>query len=403
MGVLNEIFAVKRSDSAKLVGSNTFFSIADLLTGSGSAATGKTALTISAFYNGVNIIANDIAKLPKGVYIKDGESRIKDSKHPINYLLNTEPNGLMTAFDFWRINVASTIIKGNGYSRIHKNKESGIEEAYEFLDYEHVKVYKKGLKLFYEYKGETIPSEDMLHFKGFGFDGLVGMGVVSFAAKNLGVILDANAYASEIYKDRGIGYGVIESDNAVESTNKKLIEDGFSTKMASKNKFKVPLLDEGMKYKSIQITPAEAQFLETNKYAVLEVCRWLNLNPHKLKDLSAGTYSNVYQQSIEHVSDSIVPWALMMQQEVIRKSFVKGDNRYFVMNINALLKGDLESKRNYYTAMVYAGIYTRNEVRALEEMNPIDGLDEILQPVNMQALSIANELLNQQKDGNPSK
>jgi len=309
----------------------------------------------------------------------------------------------MTAFDFWRINIVSSILKGNGYSKIHRNKTSGVEEAYEFLNHDDVRVFKQGLKLFYRYKGEVIPSEDMLHFKGFTLDGLVGVGVVTFAAKQLGVMLDSNAYASEVYSDRGVGYGVIESDKPVHPDNKKLIEQGFSDKMASKNKFKVPLLDEGMKYKSIQITPAEAQFLETNKNGILEVCRWLNLNPHKLKDLSAGTYSNVYQQSIEHVGDSIVPWAMMAEQEVIRKSFEKNSNRYFKMNINALLKGDLESKRNYYTAMVYAGLMTRNEVRALEEMNPIDGLDEILQPVNMQALSIAMELANQQKNGDSSK
>ena len=400
MGVLNEIFAVNRSETATQVGLNGIFSFTDLLSsGAGTSANGKTSLTIAAFYNGVNIIANDIAKLPKSVYIKNGESREKDSQHPINYLLNTAPNDLMTAWDFWRINIISVIIKGNGYSRIHRNQTTGIEEAYEFLDPGDVKVYKKGLKLFYKYKGEDIPSEDMLHFKGFSFDGLVGVGVITFAAKQLGVMLDSNNYASEVYKDRGIGYGVIESDKGIDSTNKKLIEDGFASKMASKNKFKVPMLDEGMKYKSIQITPAEAQFLESNKNGILEVCRWLNLNPHKLKDLSAGTYSNVYQQAIEHVGDSIVPWAMMAEQEVIRKSFERNDNRYFKMNINALLKGDLESKRNYYTAMIYAGVLTRNEVRALEEMNPIDGLDEILQPVNMQALSIAMELQKQQGNG----
>jgi HK97 family phage portal protein len=148
------------------------------------------------------------------------------------------------------------------------------------------------------------------------------------------------------------------------------------------------MLDEGMKYKSISITPAEAEFLETNKYGVLEVCRWLNINPHKIKDFSAGNYANVYQQSIEHVQDSIIPWTTRIEQEVTRKTFQKGSDKYFRMNVNALLRGDLTSKKDYYTAMTYAGVYTRNEIRALEEMNPIDGLDEILQ---------------QNDDGNSSK
>jgi len=100
---------------------------------------------------------------------------------------------------------------------------------------------------------------------------------VTFAAKQLGITIDAQTYQQEVYKDRGLGYGVIESDKAVEANNKKAIENGFSEKMASDNKFKVPMLDEGMKYKSITISPAEAQFLETNNAGVLEVSRWLNI------------------------------------------------------------------------------------------------------------------------------
>ena len=175
--------------------------------------------------------------------------------------------------------------------------------------------------------------------------------------------------------------------------------------MSGASKFKVPMLDAGMKYKSISISPAEAQFLETNKSGVLEVCRWLNIAPHKLKDITSGNYSNIYQQSIEHVQDSIMPRAVSREQELDAKLFSKKEQLtiYTKFNISALLRGDLAMKQGFYTAMVYAGIYTRNEVRALEDMNPIDGLSEILQPVNMQALSMANQLIKEQQNGNSSK
>lgn len=407
MGVLNDIFTTKRAAETTPVngGFSGVFDLSGWL-GGGTAttmATPKTALTISAFYNGVEQLSNDIAKLPKSVYIKDGESRNKDSENPINYLLNKAPNDLMTAFDFWKIMVVSAIIKGDGFARIVRNAQSGIEESYYFLDYDDVKVFKQGNKLIYMYKGEVISSEDMIHLKYFSFDGLRGISLIKFAAKQLGITLDAQNYGAEVYKDKGIGYGVLETEKTVNVDNKKAIEAGFSAKMTSGAKFKTALLDEGFKYKSITITPAEAQFLETNKNGVLEICRWLNINPHKVKDFSSGTYANVYQQSIEHTQDSIMPWAIRIEQEIDRKSFPKDSNKYFKININALLRGDLESKRNYYTAMIYAGIMTRNEVRALEEMNPIDGLDEILQPVNMQALSIAMELQKNSGDGNSSK
>ncbi|MNF81467.1 Phage portal protein [compost metagenome] len=233
----------------------------------------------------------------------------------------------------------------------------------------------------------------------------MGVGIVTFAAKQLGITIDAQTYQQEVYKDRGLGYGVIESDLKVDAKNKQAIEAGFSTKMASESKFKVPMLDEGMKYKSITISPAEAQFLETNNAGVLEICRWLNIAPHKLKDITSGTYSNIYQQSIEHVQDSMMPRVISREQELNNKLFSVKEAGviYTKFNLAVLLRGDLEMKQKFYTSMVYAGIYTRNEVRALEDMNPIDGLDEILQPVNMQALSMANQLIAEQNNGNSTK
>jgi len=365
---------------------------------SGTTANDKTAFGVSAFYNGVDQLSNDIAKLPKSVKRKNGANREDYSEHPVNYLISNEPNSMMTAFDFWKLVVVLTIIKGNAFCEIIKNKVSGKTESFINLDNADVKVFELDNKLYYTYKGRTILSEDMLHYKAFSFDGKIGVSVIAFAAKQLGVILDSQNYQQDLFKDKGIGYGVIESDTAVEKGNKKAIEDGFALKMSSQNKFKVPMLDDGMKYKSISISPAEAEFLETNKYGVLEVCRWLNIAPHKLKSLDNASFSNIQHQGIEHVQDSLLPWIMRLEQETARKVFTDEEKLtcYIKFNEKMLLRGDMEARKNFYTSLVYSGVMTRNEARALEDMNPIDGLDEVLQPVNMQALSMANELLQQQ-------
>jgi HK97 family phage portal protein len=359
----------------------------------GTVATKKTAFTLSAFYNGVEQLSNDIAKLPKTVKQKSGNDRLDFNEHPINYLISQSPNDMMTAFDYWKVNVVSVIIRGNAYSRIIRNKNTGRIEALIHLDSDDVRVFLDNNRLYYVYKNETILSDDMLHFKHLSFDGIVGIPVITFAAKQLGISIDSQTYQQEVYKDRGLGYGVIESDLSVTGTNKKMIEDGFSSKMAGNSKFKVPMLDEGMKYKSISISPGEAQFLETNKNGVLEICRWLNIAPHKLKELGNANYSNIQQQSIEHVQDSILPWIIRFEQELSKKIFTDQEKQtlYVKFNEKSLLRGDLEARKNYFTAMVYAGIMTRNEARGYEDMNPIDGLDEILQPVNMQGVTIANQ------------
>jgi HK97 family phage portal protein len=114
--------------------------------------------------------------------------------------------------------------------------------------------------------------------------------------------------------------------------------------------------------------------------------------------LDDANYSNIQHQSIEHVQDSLLPWIMRLEQETARKVFTDEEKKfaYIKFNEKVLLRGDMEARKNFYTSLVYAGVMTRNEARALEDMNPMEGLDEILQPANMQALTMANELLQQQ-------
>lgn len=381
-GLLDQVFRPLDSSSSNLLDFLPFFKV-----GGKTVATPQTALTLSAFYNGVDQLSNDIAKLPKSVYKKEGDSRMRFTEHPLNYLISTEPNEMMTAFDFWKLVVVLVILKGNCFVLI-KRDSNGELLSLVIQDNSQVIVSRKDDKLFYTIKGDVYLSAEVLHFKAFSLDGITGVSVIKYAAHNLGVNLDAQEYASDIYSDRGLGYGVIESDKKVDNTAKKLISEGFTTKMSEKNKFKVPVLDEGLSYKAISVTPAEAQFLETNKYSVTEIARWLNIAPHKLKDLTNANYSNIQAQSIEHVQDSLLPWIMRIELELDRKMFSREDSEkmYVKFNEKVLMRGDSEARKNYLTQLVYAGIITRNEARALEDMNPLEGLDEVLTPVNSQLL-----------------
>ena len=395
--IFNEMFQKRSTAASSSV--TSFLDFGFLNNTTLTAFSSQKALTISAFFNGVDQISNDLAKLPKSIFMNDGTSRLPLPQHPVNYILSASPNDIMTSFDFWKVTTTTVILKGNSFAIIQKGKNSGQQESWQFVEYQDITVFRTDNKLIYKYKGKFIDSANVLHFKGFSLDGVMGIGVISFAAAQLGILLEAQTYASTVFENRGIGYGVIESDSDVNIDNKRKIEEGFVAKMMQKSPFKVPMLDNGMKYKSIAISPAESQFLETNKNGVIEVCRWLNIAPHKLKDLSGATFSNIYQQSIEHVQDSILPWVIRFEQELNRKVFTDSEKitHYTKFNVNFLMRGDLEQRRNYLTQLVYAGIITRNEARAYEDMNPIVGLEEPLQPVNMQALSIANELNKQQK------
>jgi HK97 family phage portal protein len=307
----------------------------------------------------------------------------------------------MTPFTFWKTVETLRLIKGNCYVQRIINPANGQDLSWHIRENQDVQVYEDNDTLWYKYKGKLYPASDWLHFKAFSEDGKVGVGVVTYAAKSLGVSLENQDFGQNVFKNRGLTYGTIETDKSVDPKNAKIIEQKFSEKLSSKEVHNVALLDEGFKYNKISITPAEAQFLETNKNGIVEVCRWLNIAPHLLKDLTNANYSNIYQQSIEHVQLSVLPRVISKEQEINYKCLSSSEqmSTYVKFNINSLLRGDLDAKAKFYTSMAYAGIYTRNEVRELEDLNPVEGMDEPLQPVNMQALSIANQLINEQDNG----
>lgn len=354
-----------------------------------SIATAKTSLTLSAFFNGVDQLSTDIAKMPKAIYRKTDRVREKLHTHPANYLIATAPNEIMTAFDFWRVIVLLMLLKGEAFVKIYRNATTGEEEFFEILDNEKVDVKKTDHKLIYAISGKQINSADILHFKGFTLNGIRGISVISFAAANLGVQLDAHNYGAEMYSKRGMGYGVIESDSEVKNENKEKIVSGFKARMNEPGAFRVAALDFGLKYKSIGITPAEAQFLETGRFSIEDIARWLNMPVHKLKSLTNANFNTLEQQNMQYVVDCLMGWTAKIEAELNRKLFPKNHptDDYVKFNEKVFLRGDLKSQAEFYTKMVYAGIYDRNEIRALEDLNPREGLDEILTPVNMELMS----------------
>jgi len=355
-----------------------------------SIATPKSSLTLSAFFNGVDQLSTDIAKLPKGVYRKTGDSRER-IEHPANYLMEVAPNELMTAFDFWRVVVIKMILKGETIVKIHRN-QAGEEEFFEILENnEEVDVIKKNMKLYYVYKDEVLLSADVLHFKNFTLDGIRGVSVIKYAAHDLGIQLDSKKYSADVYTNRGLGYGVIESDSEVKDDNKKKLAEGFKARMSEKGPIKVAVLDFGLKYKSISITPAEAQFIESGRFGIEDIARWLNMPLHKLKSLVDSNFSTLEQQNTQYVVDCLMGWAKKIESELKRKLFPKDHpfEDYVKFNEKGMLRGDSRSQADFYTKMIYAGVFTPNEVRRLEDMNPIEGLDEPFKPVNMELLAHA--------------
>ena len=361
--------------------------------------TQNSSLTLSAFYNGIEILTNDIALPTKSVYKKDGDNRQSLSNHPVNYLIAKRPNQYMTSFMFHKMMGQFAILKGNAYALIERNKHTAKPIAYQLIT-QPVKVVIHNAKLFYtvKYKDKSVtyPSDDILHIPGFSYNGITGISVIQHAARSLGVALAAQDYSSEYYNSKGLGSGFIKSDNSLDSPAKERLSKGFSDILSANNLWSVPVLDEGMSFHPIQITAAEAQFLLTSKHGVSEVARWLNIPPHKLKLISDSNHSITEIGEIIHNQDSVLPWVTKFEQEYNAKLFTeKEKSDHFVkFNMNILMRADIKSQAEYFSKMIFNGVMTRNEVRALLDLNGLDGLSQPLTPVNAQLMEQITAKLN---------
>ena len=385
-------FTLRSSAIGNEVGGLNMFQRISGATGLSNYSGNNGALTLSAFYNGIEIICNDFAKLPKGVFQKTPDGKGREAiAHPVKYLIDKRPNQYMTSFQFDKLNLMYAILKGNGYAIKEYNDITGEITAMQIVDQDKtpVTVTKSNSKLFYKIAGKTYPSDDILHIPGFSFNGITGVGVITHAARSLGTSLAVDTFASDYYDGKGVGMGVLTTSKQMDPDAKTRYSSALSDMFARKSKWIVPVIDEASKFEHIKITPQEAQFIVSSEHGINEIARWLNINPQKLKHYKDINNSITESLERQHVNDSILPWAIKFQQEYDTKLFSPAEiaaGIYTKFNTNSLLSADMVQQADTWSKLIFAGVYTRNYVRSLLELNPLDGLDEPLTPVNTQIM-----------------
>jgi len=365
-----------------------WFGFGSAVTSNKKTITAHGSMKISGFFCGVRNISDSLAVLPKQVYSRDGDKRTALLDHPITKLIYRTPNLCMTAFTFWRSFAVCMLVKGNGFAQIVRNG-AGWPVELKLLHPDDVTVYESEGQLYYKVTGidRWLFSDEMFHVPGFTFDGKVGVSVIRYAADNLSMNLSADAFAVDAYDDRAITYGVIETDTTgLNESGKKNLKKIFEANLNTGKKNRVTVLDDGMKYKPISLSPQEAMFIEAKASGVADIARWLNIPLHKLHVSGEGGYNFLVQMSMEYLQATIQPLAEQIKQEVERKLITergKSTGEYAYFNYKKLLEVDPKTRAEYYKNMVYIKAMNPNEVRKLEDMNPYDGGDEFLQMANM--------------------
>jgi HK97 family phage portal protein len=354
-------------------------------TTSGKRVNERSAMQMTAVYSCVRILSEAVASLPLHFYMYDENgSKKKAIEHPLYFLLHDEPNPEMTSFVFRETLMTHLLLWGNAYAQIIRNGKGEIIALYPLMpDRMTVNRDEKG-RLYYEYLTHTddvpinkdtvvkLNSTDVLHIPGLGFDGLVGYSPIAMAKNAIGLSIAAEEYGSKFYANGAAPSGVLEHPGTLKDPT-KVRESWTQTFGGSHNSHKVAVLEEGMKYTPISISPNEAQFLETRKFQINEIARIFRVPPHMVGDLEKSSFSNIEQQSLEFVKYTLDPWVSRWEQAMVRSLLSKDDKKkYFIkFNVDGLLRGDYQSRMNGYSIGIQNGFMSPNDVRELENLDLI--------------------------------
>ena len=383
MGIFSGLFRTRDAPQNRTAGSSYSFFLGQ--SSSGKRVNERSAMQMTAVYSCVRILSEAIASLPVHVYkYNDSGGKEKALDHPLYFLLHDEPNPEMTSFAFRETLMTHLLLWGNAYAQVIRNGKGEVVALYPLMPDRMTVDRDKNGHLYYKYtkSNDDAPTmetgsvildpSDVLHVPGLGFDGLVGYSPIAMAKNAIGLAIAAEEYGSKFYANGAAPSGVLEHPGTLKDPAR--VRDSWnSTFGGSSNSHKVAVLEEGMKYTPISISPNEAQFLETRKFQINEIARIFRVPPHMVGDLEKSSFSNIEQQSLEFVKYTLDPWVVRWEQALQRTLLSEEEKKtlFFKFNVEGLLRGDYASRMNGYATARQNGWMSANDIRELEDLDRI--------------------------------
>ena len=384
MGILQGIFKARDKPKDALGGSRYSFFFGS--TSAGKPVNEQTAMQMTAVYSCVRILSETLAGLPLHVYkYNDSGGKEKNLKHPLYKLLHDEPNPEMTSFAFRETLMSHLLLWGNAYAQIIRNARGEVISLYPLMPNKMTVDRDSSGRLFYLYQrgSEDAPSlgkenqvylstSDVLHIPGLGFDGLVGYSPIAMAKNAVGLAIATEEYGAKFFANGASPGGVLEHPGTIKDPA-RIKESWNAAYQGSDNAHRVAVLEEGMKYQPIGISPEQAQFLETRKFQINEIARIFRVPPHMLADLEKSSFSNIEQQSLEFVKYTLDPWVVRWEQSMCRALLMESEkpNVFIKFNVDGLLRGDYVSRMSGYATARQNGWMSANDIRELENLDRI--------------------------------
>jgi len=384
-------------------------------TASGAAVSNYTALNYTALWSCVRVICKAVSTMPLHLYERlEAGGKQRAVNHPIYAVINSRPNSEMVALTFKDTLTAHVLTWGNGYAEIERNKD-GYPMALWPLTPNRVTPERNKITREIQYKvtlpdgdHQTLKKYQVFHLAGPGFDGTKGYSVLTMFRESVGLGLSLQEYAARFFGNGAMPGGVLEHPGALSKpAQDNLRESWYEMHQGLEKVHRLAILEEGMKYQQIGMTPEDAQMLESRKFGQLEMASIFQIPPHKVGNLDRATFTNIEHQAQEFLTDTLLYWLTLWEQTTQWKLLSEADQqRYFAEFLTAsLLRGDLKSRYDAYAVGRQWGWLSADDIRDKENENSLpDGQGkDYWMPLNMRPVNMAGHSEPQKSDGGEKK
>lgn len=355
------------------------------------------SLCVSTAYRCIDLLSKSVANLPIRYKKRKGTIFLEDQADSLTYLLNIEPDKSMNAFDFWRQVVIEVLCTGNAYIVPYYSSAKGgwyrlalcgrgsVSHNLETDTYT-VNDYTNGIYGVFD-------ESRMIHIKGMpGYQPKTGVSVLTYARITMNTAAAGDQESLKRIANGGTVKGILAVKEAGVQTGNVFLDNNEEAAYKASKSFERQLADRDIvtlpgeyDFKQFSMSSADMQFLESRKFTVREICRFFGVHPSFVFDDTSNNYKSAEMANVAFLSNTLNPLLRQIENELLRKLVSPGLclKRKFEFDRQALYSSDLESRVKYMSSMIAAGIYTVNEVRALEDRPPVEGGDKVLVSANL--------------------
>lgn len=350
----------------------------------------ETAMKLAAVYACIYVISSNIAQMPLHVMRKTNNKVEAARDHPVFYLVHDEPNMWQTSYKWRELKQRHILGWGNGYTWVKRSRRGEVSGLECCMPWETTLLNTGGRYTYGVYNEEgafAVNPDDMVHIRALGNNQKMGLSPIMQHAETIGMGMSGQAYTSSFFNGNARPAGIISVKNQLNEESwgrlKSMWQKATAALRSQENK--TMLLPAELDYKALTVSPVDAQIIDMSKLNRSMIAGIFNVPAHMINDLEKATFSNITQQAIQFVRYTIMPWVTNWEQELNRRLFTRAElsaGYYVRFNLTGLLRGTPQERAQFYHFAITDGWMSRNEARAFEDMNPVDGLDEMLVSVN---------------------